>query len=314
MAKRLLIIDGSNYMYRGHFALPNLKSPDGHPTGAVKGMTEMIFADMRVLDPDYVAVVFDLKGKTFRHEIYPEYKANRGTNQQSRDLAETVYSQKPIIRRVLKSLGFAIVQKTGIEGDDIMGALAHQHCSEMPVYIGTNDKDLYQMVQKNVSIFTKDRIPHGYKQTVEKFGVRPDQIVDYLMMVGDTADNIPGVHKCGPKTAAKMLVEHNDLQTIRKAKPFTPALAANFKERLPFFKLSRQLFTIDVDCIKPVGQKRLRIQEPDWDEFSEICKEFGLKALYRSANEFFKNGGATTRNGRASTNRNRDIPRSRGLL
>ena len=83
MAKRLLIIDGSNYMYRGHFALPNLKSPDGHPTGAVKGMTEMIFADMRVLDPDYVAVVFDLKGKTFRHEIYPEYKANRGTNQQS---------------------------------------------------------------------------------------------------------------------------------------------------------------------------------------------------------------------------------------
>ena len=113
MAKRLLIIDGSNYMYRGHFALPNLKSPDGHPTGAVKGMTEMIFADMRVLDPDYVAVVFDLKGKTFRHEIYPEYKANRGTNQQSRDLAETVYSQKPIIRRVLKSLGFAIVQKTG---------------------------------------------------------------------------------------------------------------------------------------------------------------------------------------------------------
>ena len=135
MAKRLLIIDGSNYMYRGHFALPNLKSPDGHPTGAVKGMTEMIFADMRVLDPDYVAVVFDLKGKTFRHEIYPEYKANRGTNQQSRDLAETVYSQKPIIRRVLKSLGFAIVQKTGIEGDDIMGALAHQFCSEMPVYI-----------------------------------------------------------------------------------------------------------------------------------------------------------------------------------
>jgi len=116
-----------------------------------------------------------------------------------------------------------------------MGALAHQHCSEMPVYIGTNDKDLYQMVQKNVSIFTKDRIPHGYKQTVEKFGVRPDQIVDYLMMVGDTADNIPGVHKCGPKTAAKMLVEHNDLQTI-KSKAFHACIGCKLQRAASVFQ------------------------------------------------------------------------------
>ena len=287
MANRLLVIDGSNYMFRGHFALPNLTSPDGNPTGATKGMLEILFADMRTLNPSHVAVVFDLKGKTFRHELYPEYKANRKTNKNN-EVGSIVYSQKPLIRRILKSLGFPIVQKHGIEGDDVMGALSVQFSKDMMVYIGTNDKDLYQLVNKRVNIWTKDRTPNGIKQTIEKFGVRPDQIVDYLMMLGDTADNIPGVYKCGHKTASKFLQEYGDLRSILKAKPFTPALAGHFKTARPFFKTSKQLFTIDTECISPVRASRLELEEPNWDEFSKICKEHGLKALYRSADQFFK--------------------------
>ena len=282
-------------MFRGHYALPNLESPSGLPTGAIKGMMEMIFADMRALDPDYAAIVFDLKGKNFRHELYPEYKGGRRTDPKVAEAAEKVWSQKKVLRQILRSLGFQIVQKLNIEGDDVMGALAYQMAPHMPVYVGTNDKDIYQSIQKNVSIWTKDRVAHGPKECFAKFGVAPSKIIDYLTLIGDKVDNIPGVDKCGPKTAAKWLNEHGSLEAFLKSKPqLTPALAKNLKRAKKFFPISQQLFALDCQCIGRVSPERLKIREPNLEEFQAICAAHGLKALYRSGNDFVRSRGKSS--------------------
>ncbi len=271
----MLLVDGSNYLFRGHFALPQLRSADGVATGATRGFLNMLMADIAFLRPTYMAVVFDRGGKNFRHELYPDYKGTRASKD---DLTE-VFEQVPRIREIVKSLGIRVVGKKGIEGDDIIGTLAHKHRPNVRVVIASSDKDFAQLVGPNVSMMDKERNLLGSAEIKEKFGVLPNQFVEYLMLMGDTSDNIPGVNKCGPKTAAKWLTEHKNLKTLDKVRPFTPALAKNYDEVRDFFPLSRKLCTIHCDIVR-TKLENLRVQSPDWELAKELCEELSLRATY----------------------------------
>jgi len=221
--KRLLLVDGSSYLYRAFHAMPDLRNRAGEPTGAIYGMVNML----RRLRADYntdditsncIACVFDAPGKTFRDDIYPEYKANRAS------MPEDLAAQIPHIHEVTRAMGWPIVMEPGIEADDVIGTLAQVALEQGfdEVIVSTGDKDMAQLVNDKVrlvdtmknAVMTRDAV-------FEKFGVYPEQIVDYLTLVGDTVDNVPGVEKVGPKTAAKWLAEYKTLDGV-------VANAANF--------------------------------------------------------------------------------------
>ncbi|MGH8458871.1 MAG: 5'-3' exonuclease, partial [Nevskiales bacterium] len=194
--KTLILIDGSSWLYRAFHALPPLTAPDGQPTGAVFGMGNMLRKLLREYSPEHIAIVFDPRGKTFRHERYPEYKANRPP------IPEELESQFPLIRELLDAHGLPVLQVQGMEADDVIGTLATQaRAAGMDCLIVTGDKDMAQLVDEHVQLLDtmKDRTL-GREAVIEKFGVPPERIVDYLALMGDSSDNIPGVPKVGPKT------------------------------------------------------------------------------------------------------------------
>src|SRR5210317_2192426 len=206
----LYLVDGSSYLYRAFHALPNLTNSAGEPTGALLGVANMLRRLLKDAESENIAVVFDAKGPTFRHEMYAEYKANRPP--MPLELRQQVES----IHEIVRLLGLPLIVVPGVEADNVIGTLANRAADKkMDCVISTGDKDMAQLVNDHVSLVnTMTDTSMDAAGVVEKFGVNPEQIVDYLALTGDKADNIPGVEKCGPKTAAKWLNSWQDLDGV----------------------------------------------------------------------------------------------------
>src|SRR5471032_633605 len=208
--KTLLLVDGSSYLYRAYHAMPDLRGPGGVPTGAIRGMVGMMKLLREQIGADYEACVFDAKGKTFRDDWYPEYKANRAS------MPEDLATQIAPINEVVEMLGWPIIMVPGIEADDAIGTLARAATAAgWKTVISTGDKDLAQLVDDHVTLInTMSNETLDTAGVLAKFGVPPALIIDYLTLVGDTVDNVPGVEKCGPKTALKWLAQYETLDGI----------------------------------------------------------------------------------------------------
>ncbi|MGI9323419.1 MAG: 5'-3' exonuclease H3TH domain-containing protein, partial [Pseudomonadales bacterium] len=272
---QLVLIDGSSYLFRAFHALPALVSSKGQPTGAIKGVISMI----RRLAADYadshIAAVFDAKGKTFRNDLYPEYKANRPP------LPDELRSQIAPIHDIIKLMGIPLLVVEGVEADDVIGTLARQATeAKMDVLISTSDKDMTQLVTPHVTLIDtmKDAVLDE-AGVMKKFGVRPDQIIDYLALVGDTSDNIPGVPKCGAKTAVKWLDEHQTLDVVMANADEVPGkLGENLRASLEMLPLSQQLTTIKTDVQLDCTVAELKLSDSDQPGLLELFKEYEFKS------------------------------------
>lgn len=242
--KPFILVDGSSYLYRAFHALPPLTSSQGQPTGAVYGVANMLRKLVTEYQPDKMAVVFDAKGKTFRHEMFEEYKATRPP------MPDDLVCQIKPLHELVRAMGFPMIIEPGVEADDVIGVLAMQAQAQgLPVLISTGDKDMAQLVSDHVTLInTMNNTLMDEQGVVDKFGVRPDQIIDYLALVGDKSDNIPGVNKVGPKTAVKWLSEYGTLDEIMAhADDFGGKVGEYLREALPTLPLSRELVTIKLD-------------------------------------------------------------------
>ncbi|HWJ93464.1 MAG TPA: DNA polymerase, partial [Telluria sp.] len=245
MQNTLLLVDGSSYLYRAFHALPDLRSPDGFPTGAMHGMVNMLRRLRADYPAAYIACVFDAKGKTFRDDMYPDYKATRASMPE--DLSKQI---EPIHEAVLH-LGWPILMVEGVEADDVIGTLCVQAAARgMNTIVSTGDKDLAQLVNDKVMLIntmTNDKLDEA--GVLAKFGVPPNRIIDYLSLIGDTVDNIPGVNKCGPKTAVKWLTLHGTLDGVmQNAHAITGAVGENLRAALEWLPKGRELITVKTDC------------------------------------------------------------------
>ncbi|MBU3616066.1 DNA polymerase I [Polynucleobacter sp. JS-Polo-80-F4] len=242
---RLLLVDGSSYLYRAFHAMPDLRNGAGEPTGAIYGMVNMMRRARSELKADHIACVFDAKGKTFRDEMYSEYKAHRSP------MPEDLVKQIEPIHAMVKALGWPVLMVSGVEADDVIGTLSCQATQAgWETIISTGDKDLAQLVNPSVTLIntmTNEKLDiEGVK---EKFGVPPELIVDYLSIIGDTVDNVPGVPKAGPKTANKWLAEFSNLDNLMaNADQVKGVVGENLRATLPWLPQARQLITVKTDC------------------------------------------------------------------
>ncbi|KPK10428.1 MAG: DNA polymerase I [Acidithiobacillales bacterium SG8_45] len=256
----LVLVDGSSYLYRAFHAMPGLSNSSGEPTGAVYGVTNMLRKLLADYDPQYIAVVFDAKGKTFRNDLYPEYKANRPP------MPEELRPQVPLVHDIVEAMGLNLLIVDGVEADDVIGTLATQAAKEgRDALISSGDKDLAQLVNKHINMVdTMKDVTYDHDGVVDKFGVPPERIIDYLTLVGDTSDNIPGVPKVGPKTAAKWLEEYGTLDNlIAHADEIPGKVGENLREALDQIPLSKELVTIKRDVKLKQKPKDLSRQELD---------------------------------------------------
>jgi DNA polymerase-1 len=270
---RLVLIDGSSYLFRAFHALPPLTNAQGEPTGALFGVVNMLRATLKE-KPDFVAFVLDASGPTFRDELYPDYKANRPP------MPEELRAQVVPMIRIVQALGFPLLRVEGVEADDVIGTLALQGAAQgMDVTISTSDKDFAQLVRPGVALvntMSGSRLD-STEAVVEKFGVRPEQIVDFLALMGDTVDNVPGVEKCGPKTAAKWLGEYGTLAAIiDRAGEIKGKIGDNLRAALPRLPLNRELVTIKTDVALDGGPETLPLRERHVDELRELYARYGF--------------------------------------
>ena len=304
----LVLIDGSSYLFRAYHALPQLVSSKGQPTGAVKGVISMIRKLMADYPESHIAVVFDAGGKTFRNEIYEDYKANRPA------MPDELRSQIEPIHDIIRKMGLPLLTVAGVEADDVIGTLAQQATGQkMDVLISTGDKDMAQLVTPHVTLInTMNDSIMDEDGVVEKFGVRPDQIIDYLALVGDTSDNIPGVPKCGPKTAVKWLTEYDSLAGVMdKAEHIKGKVGENLRDSLAFLPMSCELATIRRDVELETGVDGLVLGEPDREGLLAAFTELEFKPWVSELND-----GATPEAGADSerVDADYDIVYTRGEL
>ena len=272
--KNLVLVDASSYLYRAFHALPALTGPDGRPTGVLYGVVNMLkklLADER---PDYFVAVFDAPGKTFRHKLYPEYKANRPP------MPEELSAQVPWLFELIKALGYPMVQVAEVEADDVIGTLAHRARDEkIQILISTGDKDLAQLVNDGVMLINtlkNERLDAAGVR--KKLGVAPEQIVDYLALMGDKSDNIPGVPGVGPKTAVKWLTQYETLDgVIEHAGEIKGKIGDKLRAAIPQLPLSKELATIRCRLDFPASFDEFVPQAPDMVALRRIYAEFGFK-------------------------------------
>jgi len=274
----LILVDGSSYLFRAYHVpyLQALSTADGQPTGAITGVLNML----RSLKKDYpngnVIAIFDAKGKTFRNDMYPEYKANRPP------MPDDLRSQIAPLHEIVAAMGIPLLVIEGVEADDVIGTLADQATKAgIETVISTGDKDMAQLVNKHVRLInTMTDVEMDEAGVVEKFGVRPDQIIDYLALMGDKVDNIPGVNKCGPKTAVKWLLEHENLtNVIANADKVKGKIGENLREALEFLPLSYELATIKLDVDLAESAEQLQPTPPDVEKLTELYTKYELKRL-----------------------------------
>jgi DNA polymerase I len=270
----LVLVDGSSYLYRAFHALPELTNSKGHPTGAMHGVMSMLRRLRKAYDANLFAVVFDPRGRTLRDDWYPAYKANRPS------MPDELARQIEPLHDMIRALGLPLIQVPGVEADDVIGTLAEQATQAgMSVVISTGDKDFAQLVNPQITLInTMDDSVLDEAGVKAKFGVAPNQIIDYLTLVGDSVDNIPGVPKVGPKTAVKWLAEHGTLdQLIADAGSITGKIGDNLREALPNLPLSRRLVTILRDIETGTSLEALVPQPPNQERLIELYQnyEFG---------------------------------------
>ncbi|WP_312237955.1 DNA polymerase I [Stenotrophomonas sp.] len=270
---RLVLIDGSSYLYRAFHALPPLTNAHGEPTGALFGVVNMLRATLKER-PEYVAFVVDAPGKTFRDDLYADYKANRPP------MPDELRPQIEPMCRIVEALGLSILRIPGVEADDVIGTLALQgHQDGLHVTISTGDKDFAQLVRPGIELvntMTGSRMDSD-AAVMEKFGVRADQIVDLLALMGDAVDNVPGVEKCGPKTAAKWLAEYQHLDGVMAAAPgMKGKIGENLRAALERLPLNRELVTIRTDVPLDASPRTLALRDPDVPTLGELYLRYGF--------------------------------------
>ncbi|HAU1190944.1 TPA: DNA polymerase I [Legionella pneumophila] len=275
MKPPLILIDGSSYFFRAFHALPPLTNSKGQPTGAIYGVANMIKKIIKDYQPEEIAVVFDAKGKTFRDEWYPEYKAHRPP------MPQELSSQFQPLIQLLQAMGLPLLIIDGVEADDVIGTLAKQATEHgIPVVISTSDKDMAQLVNKHVSLInTMSNYSMDIDRVKEKFGVAPEQIIDYLTLIGDTVDNIPGVEKCGPKTAVKWLTEYQTLDNlIAHANEIGGKIGEYLRASIPHLPLSKRLVTIKTDLDLPLNLNQLMPTPADNEQLIKLTRELEFKS------------------------------------
>ncbi|WP_026278609.1 MULTISPECIES: DNA polymerase I [unclassified Thioalkalivibrio] len=269
----LVLVDGSSYLFRAFHALPPLTAPDGAPTGAMIGVANMLRKLRADYGPEHMAVVFDAKGKTFRDDIYPEYKATRPP------MPEELAAQIEPLHELVQAMGLPLLCVEGVEADDVIATLADQSArAGHDVVISTGDKDLAQLVNDRITLVnTMSGVTLDREGVQEKFGVAPEQIVDYLALMGDSVDNIPGVDKVGPKTAAKWIATYGDLDTIlEQAGDIGGKIGENLRAAADRLPTSRELITVKRDVELDVGPDDLNIREPDHGRLLEMVRRYGF--------------------------------------
>ena len=279
----LILVDGSSYLFRAYHVpyLQALSTADGQPTGAITGVLNMI----KSLKKDYpngnIVVIFDAKGKTFRNDMFPEYKANRPP------MPDDLRTQIAPLHEIITAMGLPLLVIPGVEADDVIGTLAHQASQAgIETVISTGDKDMAQLVNQHVRLInTMTNVELDEAGVIEKFGVRPDQIIDYLALMGDKVDNIPGVEKCGPKTAVKWLLEHENLDNvIANADAIKGKIGENLRTALTQLPLSYQLATIKLDVELDQTVEQLQPTSANVEKLTELYSQFELRRLLAELN------------------------------
>ena len=276
--KSLVLIDGSSYLYRAFYALPGLTAPSGQPTGAIYGVLMMLHKLIKDERPNLLGIVFDAPGKTFRHELFPEYKANR-----ARTPEDLIIQIEPLLAAI-ENLGLPLIRVNGVEADDVIGTLAKEAEQRgMNTLIATSDKDFTQLVSDKITLLDtmKNRLTDR-SGVIEKFGLPPEQIIDFLTLSGDASDNIPGVPTVGPKTAVKWLQQYSSLAgVIEHAEEISGKVGEALRESIPRLNLYQQLATIDCSLELDRTVDDLVIRESKDDELFVQFKNLGLHALIK---------------------------------
>ena len=276
--EKLLLVDGSSYLYRAFHALPDLRSSDGRPTGAIYGVLNMLQKLIKSERPDYLSVVFDTPAKTFRHDIFPDYKANR------QKTPEDLISQIEPLHQLIINLGLPLIAVDGVEADDVIGTLALEADKKgIKTLIATGDKDMAQLVTENIHLIdTMKDLRMGPAEVKEKFGIQPDRFIDYLTLAGDTSDNIPGVEKVGPKTAIKWINEYGSLDgVIQNADQIKGKIGENLNAAIDRLDLFKTLVTIKCDVEMDSNISDLTIGESNEGLLYEQLSDLGLHGLIK---------------------------------
>ncbi|MFN8770787.1 MAG: DNA polymerase I [Neisseriaceae bacterium] len=278
MDNTLILIDGSSFIFRAFHAMPNLTSPDKKPTGATYGIVNMLKQMLKKYNTPHWCCIFDAPGKTFRHDIYPEYKANRA------ETPTDLIPQFEDIYSIIKALGIPVIIEPYVEADDIIGTIAIKASSSgYKVLIATGDKDFAQLVDDKINLInTMNNELLDIDGVVSKFGVKPEQIIDFLTLVGDKVDNVPGIDKCGPKTASKWLNEYNTLNNIiENIDKFNGIVGANLRNSVGWLDTARDLITIrtniDLSHVIPTGIEHLTLKPADKESLISDYARLGFK-------------------------------------
>ena len=277
MKDRIFVIDGSSYLYRAYHAMPPLSTSSGQPTGAVKGVTNMLMNLKKDSEGSSIIVVFDAKGKTFRSDIYSEYKANRPP------MPDELRDQLVPVKSICRAIGFPLIEIDGVEADDVIATIAKMAKEEnYKCVISSLDKDLMQLVE-DPNTTMMDTMKHkifNEDAVFEKFGVKPNQIRDMLALVGDTSDNIPGVPKVGQKTAAKWLAEYGDLKTIKQnAESIKGVVGDNLRNSLDDLDRNVELVSLKNDVDIGLKFQDLLTFSPDEDGLNNLFADLEFKAV-----------------------------------
>ena len=276
--KNFIIVDGSSYLYRAYYALPHLKNSKGQNTGAIFGVTNMLLKLLKTYNPQHLCMVFDAKGKNFRHTLYKSYKSNR------KPMPVELSEQVQPIMDFIRSLGIKILQIPDVEADDVIATLAHNKQKNVEVIISSGDKDLAQLVNKNVTLINSmDDKVLDIDGVYKKFGVYPKQMFDYLVLVGDTSDNIPGVENIGPKTAIKLL---NDFETLEGIFQNIDKLKGKIKENLmnsiDTIEITKKLIKLKTNLNIKANEKDYLITNRNQKALSDITTKYDLKTIAES--------------------------------
>jgi len=272
---KLVLVDGSSYLYRAFHALPDLRTSRGDPTGAIRGVISMLRRLVEDGKPDYFGVVFDAPGKTFRDEWYPEYKANRAP------MPDDLARQIAPLHELIRAHGWPLIMVEGVEADDVIGTLARRaEAQKIDSVVSTGDKDLAQLISPHVTLVnTMSNETLDLDTVVAKFGVRADQVLDLLTLTGDAVDNVPGVPKVGPKTAAKWLAQYDTLDNlVAHAAEIGGVVGENLRAALAWLPQGRKLLTVKTDCELAVGPTDLRVVPTDPAQLKAMYERFEFKS------------------------------------
>ncbi len=279
--KKLILVDGSSYLFRAYHAMPPLTNAKNVPTGAVYGVINMLKKLIISESPDLIGIIFDAKGKNFRHEMYPEYKANRAA------MPDELAVQIQPLHDIILAMGLPLIVIEGVEADDVIGTLSVEASKQnIQVLISTGDKDMAQLVDKNVTLINTMTGKYMNEDgVVEKFGVRAEQMIDYLALVGDTSDNIPGVTKVGPKTAQKWLAAYDSIDNLLAHQDeIKGKVGENLRDHVGFFPMGKDLVTIRTNVDVKLQPSDLHAKEADKEKLSKLFSEMEFKTWLRDLN------------------------------